>query len=483
MRLTESLARERARRARRAAADAPAPAPPEPLLDYVERVAPAHAPAPAHLRRLVALLERAIRERTFAIVSMPPRHAKTTTVRRALAYAIKAHPDRLNGLGMYAERSAQHQSRQIRKMARADGVALAPDAQSVGLWLTPEEGGLYAGGVLGQWTGKGIGGVLVLDDPLKGREAAESPTIRERTWDTFTDDIFSRLEPPVGSLVIVTTRWNEDDVPGRLIALAGKGDFPAFEVINLPALRDPVTGEPSDADDALALWPERFPAETLRKTRAVLGPYGWGSLYQGRPTPRGGKVFKQDPARFAGDGVDGRRLVLSLDAAGTEGTESDYTVCLALAFDGAGDALSCNVLDMLRVRLEPQDAAPKLLAFQRDHGGGELHIEASRDGRALEKALRAIAPGLRTTLVPPVGDKYTRAQPVAAAWNATPARVAIPADAVAHPWVVDFLDEARKFTGMGDKHDDIVDALAHGWNVAALPAPVRQWSADETYTL
>lgn len=462
MSLAQAVARERSRRAQRTTG-------PEALAAYIARAAPKHAPIPWHLAQLVGVLERAIETPTYAIVSLPPRHAKTTSVRRALAHAIKKHPGRLNGLGMYAEKSAQHQSRQIRKMVRAEGVALAPDAQSVGLWLTPQEGGLYAGGVLGQWTGKGIGGVLVLDDPIKGREAAESPAIREKIWDTFTDDIFSRLEPPVGSLVVVMTRWHEEDVAGRLAALGGKGDFPPFEVINLPALRDPVTGEPSDADDALALWPERFPRETLVKIRAVLGPYGWNGLYQGGPRARGGKVFKKDPARFTGLGTEGRRIVLSLDGAGTESTKADHTVCLAQAFDGEAETLHCNVVGMLRMQLEPQDAAPKVYRFVMDHGGGEVHIEATRDGKAIAKAMRAIEPRLNLTLVPPIGDKFTRSQPVAAAWNDTPSRVALPADATAHPWVVDFLDEARRFTGMGDRHDDIVDALSQGWNVAATP--------------
>jgi predicted phage terminase large subunit-like protein len=454
--------------------------PPEALRAFIERVAPKHCPIPWHLLQLVELFDRAMRERVHAIVSMPPRHAKTTTVRRALAYAIKTYPDRLNALGMYAESSAKHQSRQIRKLVRAEGVALEPDAQTVGLWLTPQEGGLFAAGASGQWTGKGINGLLVLDDVIKGREPAESPAIREKVWETITDDIYTRIEPPCGSVIVVMTRWHEDDPAGRFMALGGKGDFPPFEVINLPALRDPATGEPSDEADALALWPDRFPREQLVRTRAVLGAYGWGSLYQGSPRPKGGKVFKRDPGRFDKHDPAGWRVILSLDGAGTEDTAADYTVCLALAVRGSGDQQECRVLDMLRMQLEPQDSARLLRPFVDRHGGGELVIEATRDGRAIDKALRAIDSRFRTRLIPPIGDKYTRAQPVAAAWNADAPRVAIPADASAHPWVKDFLDEARKFTGMGDKHDDCVDALSQGWNAAAEP---RRTASEEHYHL
>jgi predicted phage terminase large subunit-like protein len=371
---------------------------------------------------------------------------------------------------------------QVREQARTDGIVLAEDAQKVGLWLTPKRGGMFAAGIGGAWTGKGMGGVVVIDDPLKDREEAESFTLRNKAYETITNSVFTRLEPPCGSLIVVATRWHEDDPTGRLLEKSGKDGFPHFEQIVLPALRDPTTNEPSDNDDAIALWPERFPRETLIATRAVLGPYGWASLYQGTPRPRGGHVFKREPARFVvtdeGRHIAGRRLLLSLDAAGTESTRSDFSVCGALAFDGDGESMTCNVVDMLRMQLEPQDSAPRIAEFAARWGNPLLVIEKSRDGVAIAKALARIAPQLRFELVPPIGDKFTRAQPVAAAWNATPSRVAVPIDA---PWIDDMLHEHSKFTGMGDKHDDIVDMVSQGWNF--MTAPQQQFRDDDEYVL
>jgi predicted phage terminase large subunit-like protein len=412
-----------------------------------------------------------MRERVFAIVSMPPRHAKTTTVRRAFACAIKRYPDRLNGLGMHSQPAADKESKAIRRIVRDEGIRLADDTQAAGLWLTEQGGGLFATGANGQWTGKGIDGLLVLDDILKGRRQAESPAQRGALWDTLTDDILTRPEPPCGSVIMVATRWHADDPAGRLLAHGAEDpEFPQFEVINLPALRDPITGQPSDADDALALWPERFPVKELKSRRAT-SEYGWNSLFQGTPRPRGGTVFKTEPGRYEGKGYEGRRIVLALDGAGTESTRADYTVALALAFAGTGDEMTCNVLDMFRVQLEPQDTARLLAPWVEKWGGGLLHIESSRDGKSIAKALRSLTttdrgPGLRIEEIPPIGDKFMRAQPVAAAWNGKPSRVRVPMDATAHPWLVDFLDEFPKFTGAHDKRDDIIDALSHGWNVA-----------------
>jgi predicted phage terminase large subunit-like protein len=400
---------------------------------------------------------------------MPPRHAKTTIARRALAHVIKKYPDRLNGLGMHGEKSAQHQSRQIRKLVLAEGVELAADAKSVGLWLTPQEGGLFATGVFGQWTGKGINGVLVLDDILKGRAPAESPAHRDKLWQTLTDDILTRPDPPNGSVIMIATRWHTDDPPGRLIRHAGEEDFPQFEVINLPALRDPITNEPSDAPDAIALWPERFPAERMRERRAVLGPYGWSSLFQGRPRTKGGKVFgKNDVEPFRYDlkpdgtpDLSDARIVLSVDPAGTAKTTANHSVAVALAFRGHGAAMTCDLVDVLRKQLEPQDFAPLLYAFQIKWGGAKLVIEATRDGKALAKALLKIESRLRFKFVTPIGDKFTRAQPVAAAYNAGKFRLPRVAE-----WLFDVLYEFSEFTGLGDESDDIVDACGQGWNAA-----------------
>lgn len=100
----------------------------------------------------------------------------------------------------------------------------------------------------------------------------------------------------------------------------------------------------------------------------------------------------------------------------------------------------------------------------------KLHLESSRDGKAIASALRAINPRLRIDEVAPLGDKFTRAQPVIAAWNH--GRVRVPERA---PWLADFLAEVERFTGVSDRHDDQVDALAHAWNavVTAVPAKPR----------
>lgn len=390
------------------------------LAAYIERTAPTQAPIPWHLRKLVELFERAMRERVFALVSMPPRHAKSTTVRRALAYAVQRHPDRLNGFVSYASAYARTHSRAIRKAVVQNGVRLAKDGgKNVDNWRTEAEGGLSVTGRDGQLTGKGFPGLLVLDDLIKNRKEAESVALRERLWESFSDDIFTRSEPPFGSIIVVATRWNEDDLNGRLEREVDERGDRVWEVINLPALRDPKTGEPSDADDAVALWPDRFPVEALRKIRRKLGPYGWWSLYQQRPRPKDGKVFKV-PARWT-ELPDGLRFVLAVDPAGSKKTRSNHTVAVAIGVKVVNGLLHGWLVGLLRLQLEPPAAAVELLAFQRRFGEA-LHIEASRDGVSQATNLVALAPGLAITMIAAEGDKYVRAQNISAAWNGAPER-------------------------------------------------------------
>lgn len=428
---------------------------PDSLAEYIRTRQPKHWPIPWHLQQLVALLDRAARQPTFAIVSMPPRHGKTVTVVSALAWAILRWPDRLNAFATYAGDTAATQSRRVRKLVIAEGMQLADDAARVDYWLTPHEGGLAATGLGGQLTGKGFQGIIIVDDPIKGREAAESMRERDKAWETFNDDLWTRREPPCGSVIVVQTRWHLDDLAGRLMDECVP-DGPKWEVLNLPALRD-ADGQPTDdVDEGQVLWPERMPLSEMVRQMAL--PYTWASLYQGRPVAKGGKLFRV-PARYPStDSMDGWRVVIGCDPAGSASTRADYTAAVVLACRGVGDQAEARVLEVLRVQAETAEATAALLDLQRKWGFAPLHIEASRDGKAIAKAMRAIRSDLVIVEVPIAGDKWTRAQPVAAAWNQ--GRVRLPESG---EWLSALIAEAEAFTGIADRHDDTIDALTYAW--------------------
>lgn len=443
----------------------------ESLADFIARVAPRHTPIPQHLRTVVDVFERARSMPCRVLISMPPRHGKSVTAQAALAWLIQREPDRLNAYVSYAQQFANGQSRRIRHMAIEAGVRLADDAAAVQDWRTPQNGGLVATGIEGPLTGRGVTGVMVIDDPIKGREEAESKLQRDKVWDWFSDVANTRLEPG-SSCIVIATRWHHDDLIGRLET----GEFGAWERINLPAVRDPESGLP--ADEGIALWPEQYPLDALARIRRV-NEFTWASLYQGHPVPRGGQVFVGDPARYVEPVIAGARIVLSVDAAGTASTRADFTAAVALAVRGFGDEMHADILEVMRVQKEPRDSAADLAAFQKRRGGGVMLIESTRDGLALKAALQSIDRDLRIVDIKPLGDKLVRAQPVASAW--TQGRVRAPMSA---PWLGAFLSEVARFTGINDPHDDQVDALSQAWNHAALGASTvapRIVSREQSY--
>jgi predicted phage terminase large subunit-like protein len=408
------------------------------------------------------LLERARRgEIVRALVFAPPRHGKSELFLHAIPWWLAEHPEHTVGYITYGAQFSEAQSRKAREYAAASGFVARPDFDTVGEWRNAQFGGCVATGIDGPTLGKGFH-LLIIDDPHKNRVEAESPRQRDLVHDSFKGTLEQRMEPG-GSIVVTHQRWVDDDLIGRLKTEGG------WEVVELPAIRA----------DGAPLWPERYDLAALDRLRRN-NDYNWWSQYMGTPRPRGGAVFKKEPLRFEGGGRDGRRIVLSVDSAGTESTRSDWTVAVAMAFDGTGASMTANIVDMVRVQLEPQDAAKVLRDFQRRNGGGVMHIERSRDGRSQSAALRKICPDLRLIEVAPVGEKFIRAQPYASGWNDEPSRVAVPADATAHPWVPDLLAEHRLFTGRGDKHDDVIDACSQGWNVAGEP---RRTATEEHYHL
>ena len=148
-------------------------------------------------------------------------------------------------------------SRKVRQLLReptyktAFQTRLDPDSQSAEAWLTSDGGGYVAAGVGGGITGKGAH-ILLIDDPVKNREDAESQNNRDANWDWYTSTAYTRLAPGGGVLVILT-RWHDDDLAGRLLKAASEGGD-HWEVVKYPALAE----EDEEFREAgAALHPER----------------------------------------------------------------------------------------------------------------------------------------------------------------------------------------------------------------------------------
>jgi predicted phage terminase large subunit-like protein len=410
-----------------------------------------------HLMHLDGELERVLSgECRRLLVTMPPRHGKSEDVTvRLPAYVLSYAPWFRFIVGAYNATLAQHFSRKIRRVADAAGVRLSEDRNAVEQWETTAEGGVRAAGVGGGVTGHGANGILI-DDPIKSRKEAESVTYRNKLWDWFRDDIWTRQEP--GAFVIVTlTRWHEDDLAGRILA---SEDAAEWEVLNLPALAEP--NDPLGRPVGAALCPERYDETALLSLKRVLGEYSFSALFQGNPTPKASKLLARHCVEIVDALPAGAKSCRGWDKASTQGG-GDYTAGVKIARAGE----TYYVVDAVREQLAP-DARRRLMKSTAALDGPSCRIRVEQEPGASGKegaeiTVRDLA-GYPVNVAPSTEDKVTRALSLSAQWLAGNVKV------IRGPWNDAFLTECDAFPR--GKHDDQVDAAAIAFNELALTTRV-----------
>lgn len=430
------------------------------LLDWVKVLSPKYE-RPDHLTKLAEVLVRAQFEPVYCWLSVPPRHSKTESILHSVPWRLMRDPTCEIAYATYEARLAYEKSRKMRELAVAAGVRLKKGAQGVQEWKTEQGGGLIATGVGGPLTGRGAR-LLIIDDPLKNREEAESPVIRGKIWDWFTSTALTRVEPG-GSVIVCHTRWHDDDLIGRI-----QNEFPDWVGIQMPAVTENADGT------RRALWPSRWPLKELDIKRRLVGEYDWAALYQGQPRPKGGRMFGS-VARYKesmlADAKTPYKIIIGADPAATEKTSADYSVACVIAVSGNFGTLDfrAEVLEVYRKQVQ----VPEFVARLRDLAvkwGAPIAVEAVAGFKAVPQMLRNLDKTLRIVEAPALGDKFTRALPVSAVWN--DGRILVPENPKDHPWLPDFLTEIEKFTGVKDARDDQVDALAHAYNAAQTLVPM-----------
>ena len=397
---------------------------------------------------------------------VPPRHGKSelVTVRYTL-WRLLRRPGMNIIVGCYNQRLANRFSRKIRKLA-SGRIVLARDCRAVDEWETAAGGGVKAVGVGAGVTGFGAD-MIVIDDPVKSRAQANSRTFRDRAWDWLTDDIMTRLHADA-SVILIQTRWHDDDLAGRLIRESEKGGEP-WSILRLPALAESSQSTESDPlgrQPGEALWPSRFDASYLGEVRRRLGQRSFASLYQQRPVPEGGAVFRAEWfTRTVARAPHGLRWARGYDLAVSLKDTADHTASFRCAFDPADGRL--YIADGFRGRIEYPDQRRFVIARMLAEPDTIHGIEQALHGMALVQDLRREPAILGRVLrgVRVDGDKLMRAQ----AWSslAEEGRVVL----VEGPWTGELIDELCRFTGKGDAHDDQVDAI--GLAISMLRSPKR----------
>lgn len=413
-------------------------------------------PSP-HLMYISLKIARGIaRGNARIIISAPPRHGKSriSTV-NAPIWALENFPTHNVVITTYGQDLSSDFGREIRDtiMDCPDllNVRVRDDVARANKFVTESGGALTAVGLGGPITGRGAN-VLLIDDYIKEIKEALSPTYRDYIWNWFTTTAMTRLEPNA-SVIIVATRWHEDDLIGRIIRTFGD----EWEFIKLHAIareNDPLGRQPGEA-----LFPERYPVEALIERKNLLGSHYYDAIYDQEPHKEGGNLTNRDWIKLvdALPTTKKYKFVRVWDLAGTEGGGDPTTGVLLAANMESQEVYICNVI---RKQLGPSKVE-KLVQDTAEADGQDVDIVIEREPGSSGKAvsnhyITQVVPDFNASDSYSNDHKEVKAQPFLAACEA--GKVFILKDY----WNEDYL---REFDGFpGGKHDDQVDCCSIGYN-------------------
>jgi predicted phage terminase large subunit-like protein len=422
------------------------------------------------------------------IIQMPPRHGKSEFCSGYFpAWYLGMYPDRKIILASYQDTFAAQWGQRNRDLLEAYGpdvfgIAVRQDSRAKDHWtITKRRGAMFTAGVGGGLTGKGAH-LAIIDDPVKNAQDAMSETMRDKAKDWYRSTFRSRMETAHAPIVVIQTRWHEDDLAGWL-----QEEYPDdWLVISLPAVADEdeelyLPDDPTrpawTRRKGEALWPEKYDADALAKVCADQGGeegYWWLAMYQQRPTPLGGGVLKPADFRFF-DMVEGGYLLdtpagplvvanatlakfATMDLAASEKKLADYSVVGVFGLAPP----NLMVLDLLRGHWAGPDLPRVAARVVKAYGPSYLGVEANgmqlavvqdmQRGNPLEQPPR---PALPVKGLQPRGDKVTRALTLAARMGSS--HVYVPRHA---PWLPKLIVQMASFPK--GAHDDMVDVLAYG---------------------
>ncbi len=433
---------------------------------------------PPHLALLSKAVAQAVREGGRLLVQMAPRHGKSETVSVwTPIWLLNAWPTRKVMLASYEADFAAGWGRRARNLiAEHEGellVRLAEDSTAANRWNTPEGGGMTTAGAGGALTGRGAD-LLIVDDPHKNAEEAYSKAHRDRVWEWWTTTALTRLEPGA-AVIVIGTRWHEDDLIGRILAQEGG----LWRVLSLPALAE--ENDPLGRPPGAALWPERYDEASLAHTRASVGERTWEGLYQQRPFGEGGAFFKREWLESRYDVVapetyrlpDGLTVRLSdltrfatVDLAVSLKTSADYSVIGVFGKTPDGRLL---VLHIDRARREGPDLIP---AIKRAMAAWKIPVAwIEKTGFQLSIVQEARRAGVFARELTADKDKASRAYTATTAFEG--GRILLPRSAA---WLEAFVTEVLAFPR--GAHDDQVDVLSYAVAVQANFSSVTSCSTS-----
>lgn len=421
---------------------------------------------------------------------MPPRHGKSEfTSKYYPSWFIGRWPRKRVILASYGAQFAAQWGRRVRDILddcgqRLFDISIRRDSKAADAWeIADHGGGMQTCGVGGPLTGKGAD-LLIIDDPVKNAAEANSETYRQSTWEWYTSTAYTRLEPG-GAVILIQTRWHEDDLAGRILAQSKETGEP-WVVLNLPAIAR--ENDQLGRDCGEPLWPERYGLQDFELTRQVLGSYQFSALYGQSPVPDDGGLFRRSWFRYWSSspgyyllGPEGQavredhcRRFGTVDLAFSLKKEADYTVIAAWAVTPRSDLI---LLDLHRERMDAPVLQPSIRAMVEKWNLDYIGIEKVLGQSLVVHGARV--DGLTVRALIADVDKITRSIPAQVRMEA--GQIYFPSG---HPELTAVEHELLTFPR--GTHDDIVDNVSYAaaevqrFGPAAMPAEEEERLAKES---
>lgn len=394
------------------------------------------------------------------MIQMPPRHGKSEIASVNFpAWYLGNNPNHEIITASYSASLAEEFSKKVRSLIRSEEyqsvfekTRLDPDNQNASGWRTTKSGGFVPAGVGGGITGKGAH-VLIIDDPIKNSEEAESEVTQAKIWDWYSSTAYTRLAPG-GGVLIIQTRWSDVDLSGRLEHEMSEGTGDAWEIVRYPAV---ATENETYRRKGDPLHADRYDSEALARIKQAVGPRVWDALYQQNPVAEEGGYFTRDAVKwYVGDAPRRLHVYAAWDLAIGKGDRNDYTVGIVVGVD---EADNMYIIDMRRGRWDSFEIVEQIMDVHYEHTPyisgiekGQIQMaigpyleQRIQEERAYDMVVQDLPTGRR--------DKEARARAIQG--RIRQGKVFFPRE---KPWVDDLMQEMLRFPH--GAHDDCVDALA-----------------------
>lgn len=419
---------------------------------YIELTMPSYEFNWHHERIIeeLEMVEAGARDRLMIVT--PPRHGKSTLCSVLFpAWYIGRNPRNQIIAASYGGELSDNFGNQLRNRMReeehmaifGDAACLSTESQARDKWTT-NAGGVYrSAGVGGGITGFGAH-LGIIDDPVKGWEEANSDLIQRRNVEWYRSDFYTRLMPP-GAVVVIQTRWHENDLAGHLLDKMENEHGDRWHVIHFPAIDE----------NGNALWESEYPVSRLEKIRSAVGSTTWNALYQGDPTPVEGTHFLREHLKGYERMPDLSRMVFygASDYAVTE-NGGDWTVHVVVGLD---EHENIYVLDYWRGQTGPDiwierklDLMERWKTMNWAAEGGQIYRSIGPFLKQRQKERKIYG---KVETFTSSTNKVQRSRSMQA--RMAMGKVLFPRQA---PWWPDVENELLKFPY--GKNDDIVDTLS-----------------------